>query len=95
MTITEKSFILVQENTSQFVISTDLEDMLRREMRPILWHKMGLFCVVPVEVLQNTLDNIDIHKKLTKEPGYIEINWKQAFPFPDGRAAATLASLEY
>lgn len=95
MIIIEKSFILVRENACQFVIDRELEVTLREEMRPILWFRMGMACVVPVEVLENALNFLDI-KRGTPGGGYIEkINWKQAFPFPDGRAATILAGLDY
>lgn len=95
--ITEKSFILVQEDTNQFVIGDHLEELLRKEMRPILWFRIGMACVVPVEVLKNALEYIDMLCVLMKIPELrnAEIDWKQAFPFPDSRAAAILAGLEH
>lgn len=94
MIITEKSFILVQEDTNIFVVDDRLEELLREEMRPILWFRMGMACVVPTEVLKNTLETIDLNKH-----GFgmttIQIDWKQTFPFPDGRAATILAGLDY
>lgn len=93
MTVTEKSFILVQGNTGTFLIDGDLEDSLRRKMQPVLWFRAGLFCVVPVEVLQNVLESIDTIRFM--EDKHRTIDWKQAFPFPDGRAATILAGFKY
>ena len=95
MRVTKKSFILVEEPGSTFTINEYLERLLRKKMQPILWHRNGMFCVVPVEVLQNALDSADIYKKLGMANPSVKIDWKQAFPFPDGRAAAILAGLEY
>lgn len=95
MTITEKSFILVQENACQFVMGTGLEMSLREEMRPILWHRTGMFCVVPVEVLKNALDSISMYRKLRVPQPRIAVDWKQCWPITDGRPITVLAGLDY
>lgn len=95
MTITEKSFILVQGNTGMFLVDGDLEDALRREMRPILWHRAGLFCVVPVEVLKNTLDQIDMYKQHPSMMRDVRVDWKQCWLIPDGRPMNALSDLKH
>ena len=95
MTITEKSFILVEEPCSQFIVGSDLEQLLREEMRPILWFRKGLSCVVPVEVLKNVLETFDFNKKRNFGRDTIQINWKQCWPLTDSRAVAVLSGLEY
>lgn len=78
------------------MIGTDLEYLLREEMHPILWFRSGMASVVPVEVLQNALDTIDMLMRIaTLENAKVKIDWKQTFPFPDGRAATILAGLDY
>ena len=93
MIVTKKSFILVEGNPNSFLVDGDLEESLRKKMQPVLWHRNGLFCVVPVGVLQNALEYLDMNKHDFAEYSVL-IDWKQAFPFPDGRAAAILAGLE-
>lgn len=96
MTITEKSFILVQEDTNILVVDSYLEELLSGKMQPILWHRMGMFQVVQIEVLMNILDQRDIYVAGGRKGKCdLRIDWKQAFPFPDGRAAAILAGLDY
>lgn len=97
MNITEKSFILVEEPTGTIIVDAQLEKLLRKEMRPILWFRKGLSCVVPVEVLKNTLNHIDHFKKSYSKPPLctIEIDWKQAWPITDSRAVAVLSGLDY
>jgi hypothetical protein len=101
VTITEKSFILVQEDTNVFIVDNHLEACIRHEMRPILWYRMGMFQVVPTEILQNMLGNLDdadaIATQLNGQPPYVDrkIDWKQTFPAVDGRPMQILAGLEY
>ena len=78
MIITEKSFILIEEPTGTFVVNTRLEQLLRKEMRPILWFRKGLSCVVPVEVLMNLLNTLDAVPYVKDEQK--QINWKQCWP---------------
>lgn len=95
MTITEKSFILIEEPTGRFTLNGYLEELLRKEMQPVLWFRKGLSCVVPVEVLQNALEFIDMCKIFPSIRHTIQINWKQAWPLTDSRAVAVLSGLDY
>jgi len=96
MTITEKSFILVEELTGTLIVDDQLEKLLREEMRPILWFRKGLSCIVPVEVLKNLLVQRDIHmtNDYEKKPE-LKIDWKQTWPAVDCRPLYALSGLEY
>lgn len=94
MTITEKSFILVEKPTGTIIVDNELEQLLRKEMRPILWFRKGLSCVVPVEILINALDYMDIKLGSTHKSS-VTINWKQCWPITDGRPMTVLAGLDY
>lgn len=58
MTVAERSFIMVDESSDRIMLNDQLENLLRKEMRPILWFRDGLFCVMPKEILKNMLDAI-------------------------------------
>lgn len=32
---------------------------------PILWYRNGLFCIIPIQIVQNALDNLDMYQKLS------------------------------
>jgi len=100
MTITEKSFILVEELTGTLIVDDQLEKLLREEMRPVLWFRKGLSCVVPVEILKNLLIQRNIHMLKYITDGYkkkpeLKIDWKQAWPAVDCRPLYALSGLEY
>jgi len=59
MKTSEKNFIMVTESSDTIIVDDYLEELLRKEMRPILWFRDGLFCVVPVEILMNIIEAID------------------------------------
>lgn len=82
MKITERSFILVTESSGTIIVDSYLEELLRKEMRPILWFRDGLYCVISVGVLMNMLDSIDICKKLTKHEFKTVIAWQQGYQVP-------------
>ncbi len=96
MTITEKSFILVREPTGTITADDLLEALLRSQLRPILWFRKGLSCVVPIEVLENLLDQIDMYVSGgRKGKCELKIDWKQCWPLTDSRAITVLSGLEY
>ena len=96
MIVTKKSFILVEEPGSTFIVNSYLERLLRKKMQPILWHRNGMFCVVPVAILENVLGHIDMYAKLFKQTGYsVTIDWKQTWPITDPRPICTLSGLDY
>lgn len=89
MKTSEKNFILVIESSGAIIVDDYLEGLLRKEIRPIVWYRDGLFSVVPEAVLQNILDGIDIHIL----DGIRErIFWSQAYHIDD-EAGRSLISL--
>jgi hypothetical protein len=58
MTISERSLILIDESSDRITLNNQLEGMLRKEMRPVLWFRDGLFCIVHREILKNMLDTV-------------------------------------
>jgi len=82
MKTTERSFILVTESSGTIIIDDYLEELLRKEVRPILWFRDGLYSVVPVEILKNVLDSFDIYRKLTKDNFSIKLTWNQGYLLP-------------
>lgn len=75
MKISERSIILIHEHGDTIIVDDYLEELLREKMRPILWHRNGLYCVIPVEVLMNALNYITMYSKLVDKKIYI--HWSQ------------------
>lgn len=78
MTVAERSFILIDESSDRITLNNQLEKMLREKMQPILWLRDGLFCVIPMQIIQNLLNQIDDYIKggrIGKLKLYI--NWSQ------------------
>jgi len=75
MTITERSFILVQESSDTIIVEDKLEDLLIKEIHPIVWFRDGLFCIVPAAILQNMLDMFNTVPFIKDEQR--KINWGQ------------------
>ena len=93
MKISEKNFILVTESGSNIIVDDYLEELLRKEMRPILWFRDGLFSVVPEAVLQNVLDSIDwVKRNAADETTNVNIHWSQTFHIDDEAGRSLLGS---
>ncbi len=93
MIVTKKSFILVEEPGSTFIVNSYLKRLLRKKMQPILWHRNGIFCVVPVAILENVLESLDMMNGL--KVLNLTIDWKQCWPITDPRPICTLSGLDY
>lgn len=94
MKITERSFILVTESSERIIIDDYLEEMLRKEMRPILWFRDGLFCVIQSSILENALATIDVMKKGFDTHCYTYVHWSQGEPISHN-AGHSLAQVDY
>jgi len=94
MKILEKKFILIHESSNTIIIDDYLEELLRKEMQPILWCRDGLFSIVPIEILLNTLDVLETYKKYTHQPLDINIHWSQSRPVSN-KIGHILSRLEY
>jgi len=93
MKTSEKSFILVTEPSGTIIVDNYLEEPLRKEMRPILWYRDGLFSVVPVAILMNALESIDwVKRNAVDETTNVNINWSQTYHIDD-EAGRSLISL--
>lgn len=91
----EKSFLLFFQDSSDFIIDSVIERVLRKKMQPILWLRAGLMSVVPVEILKNALDSIDIYIKFdSKKEFKVKISWNQCWPIGDTRPLYALCDLE-
>ena len=83
MKISERSFIMVTESSGTIIVDDYLEGLLRKEVRPILWCRDGLFCVVPAEILMNVLETIDVFIKAGNSKSYIaRLTWGQGYLLP-------------
>ena len=78
MKISERSFIMVTESSGTIIVDDYLEGLLRKEVRPILWFRDGLFCVVPAEILMNVLDFPNIYAGKPR----LTVDWSQGFLLP-------------
>ena len=93
MKTSEKNFILVTESSGTIIIDDYLEELLRKEMRPILWFRDGLFSVVPIAILMNALESIDwVKRNAVDETTNVNINWSQTYHIDD-EAGRSLISL--
>ena len=90
MKTSEKSFILVTEPSGTIIVDNYLEELLRKEMRPILWYRDGLFSVVPEAVLMNILDDIGMEMSAMILRG--KVHWSQTYHIDD-EAGRSLISL--
>jgi hypothetical protein len=98
MTTAEKNFILVTESSDTIIVDDYLEELLRKEMRPILWFRDGLFCVVPEAILMNALESIDwVKGDATELAINVIIHWSQGDRIGDSSSHTmyALSGLEY
>jgi len=54
----------------------------RPKSEPILWFRAGLFCIIPIEIIQNAIDNLNMYQRLSGKTLHpiIEIFWDQGIP---------------
>lgn len=93
MTVTQQSFILIDESSDRIILNDQLEEILREKMQPILWFRDGLFCVIKNSVLENALATIDIMKKGFGTHHHIYIHWVQGWNI-DYMGGISLSGLE-
>ena len=93
MKISEKTFILVTESSDTIIVDDQLEELLRKEMRPILWFRDGLFCVVPAAILMNILEQFDMYTTHPSMMRDVRIYWNQRYQISD-EAGRSLSGLE-
>jgi hypothetical protein len=81
---TNGSFYILHESSSEFLIGTPLETL------PIVWNRDGLYCIIPREVVENAVDNLNMWDKLTGKTTHpkVKIMWSQGIPVSNlaGRA---------
>lgn len=90
MILHEKSFILIVEPNEVVSIDSYLEGLLRKEARPVLWCRDGLFRIIPIEIALNILEYAAAH--LFHNPANY-IYWEEGYPI-DSKIGYALSGLE-
>jgi len=91
MKMYEKSFILIIEPNEVIWVDNYLEELLRKEARPILWCRDGLFRIIPIEIALNILEYAAAH--LFHNPANFIIYWEEGYPI-DSKIGYALSGLE-
>lgn len=64
------------------VITLWVDKKVNPNPEPILWFRQGLFCIIPIEIVKNAYDQLDMNAKLSKKtnPPIVAITWTQGIP---------------
>jgi len=81
---TNGKFYILHRLDDRFLINTQLETL------PIIWNRDGLYCVIPREVVENAVANLEMWDKFTGKTTHpkVAIFWSQGIPISNqaGRA---------
>lgn len=74
--------IIKQKGTKLCVQGKRLEE-LEKKLKSILWVNDGLYAMIPIERIKNTLNVLADRKKLDNNtPNCLEFTWVEAVPIP-------------
>ncbi|GAI91963.1 unnamed protein product, partial [marine sediment metagenome] len=73
MKIIEHFLIIIKESPKKIIIKGYLEDVLCtkqagcKEIRPVLWFDQGMFRMIPIQLIKNALDNLEMYKRISSK----------------------------
>jgi len=56
-------------------------DLLKKP-EPILWFNQGMFCIIPIQIVQNACNNLNLWRKFSDKTTcpIVRITWDQGIP---------------
>lgn len=63
-------------------VKSGLDANIFQEPEPTLWYCQGMFCIIPMQIIQNAIEESEMYQKFssdTKHPVVI-ITWDQGIP---------------
>lgn len=83
---TNGRFYTLHELSGKFLISIPLEAL------PIVWNRDGLYCIIPREIVENAVNNLEMWNKITSKTTHpkVMIMWSQGIPISNQAGRAML-----
>lgn len=64
--------------------SCEIQFQIRDDIKPepILWCRQGIFCIIPKQIIENIIDNLEMYQKISSKTIHpiVRITWDQGIP---------------